>query len=334
MSPTRPGVHLRRTEENTAAIGAVTERFGAAVGVGGVLGALDRVAERGPVPGLAVEWGFRWDEEDRSSRRWWPQGVSNSAHVPGVDRRLLVASWYAKDGLGSRITLVDLDTLRYRHVLVAVPDLHHGRARLRPLLVHAGGIVWAGPHLYVAGTRRGLLTCRLEDVVEVEPSDETFGHRFVLPVRFGYDATDDDVLMRYSFLSLDRSSEVPHLVAGEYGRGGMTHRIARFPLDPDTFHLRAEQDGTSRAATFDDRGVGHMQGLAIVDGRYHVSASRGRWRLGAIHVGEPGSFRTHRLATPVGPEDLCYWSDGDALWSLSEYPRHRYVYCMRRSTFV
>lgn len=328
---TSTGVHLRRTEEQVAEIEALAIRSGGRAGLNGVLDALGRQATRVAVPGLAVEWGFAWDDEDRGSTRWWPQGITNSAHVPGVDRRVLLTSWYAKDDRGSRITVVDLETLRYRHVLLVVPRLDAGRVRLEPLTVHAGGLVWAGPYLYVAGTRRGLFTCRIDDLMEVEPGPETFGHRFVLPVRFGYDAHHDRDQMRYSFLSLDRTTEVPHLVAGEYGRGEMTRRIVRYPLDPDSYRLRAEQDGVSRPVSFDERGVGHMQGAAIVQGRYYVTTSRGLWKLGAVQVGQPGAFRTYRQAVPVGPEDLCYFDD-DLLWSLSEYPGHRYVFSMRRST--
>jgi len=337
---TSPGVHLRRTAENTAEIEALAHAHGGRVGVAGVLGRLNRRATRVPVPGLAVEWGFAWDPDDASSERWWPQGITNSAHVPGVERPLLVTSWYAKDGRGSRITVVDLETLRYRHVLLVVPEVHDGAAHARPLRVHAGGLVWAAPYLHVAGTRRGLFSCLMEDIVAVEPGPRTFGHRFVLPVRFRYDAAHDDgEPMRYSFLSLDRSTEIPHLVAGEYGRRDMTKRIVRYPLDPQTLHLHAEEDGVSRPVSLDERGLGHMQGAAIVQGRYYVTTSRGPWHLGAVQVGEPGAFRPHRHATPVGPEDICHWSgDGtdhqtDMLWSLSEYPGHRYVFCMRRSSF-
>ena len=334
------GVHLRRTEENAAEIAALAHRFGHPVGVGGVLADLDRTATRVPVPGLTVAWGFGWQDDDVASERWWPQGITNSAHVPGIERRLLVTSWYAKDlpgdrgpNRGSRITVVDLETLRYRHVLLVVPRVDGARVRLDPLTVHAGGLVWAGPFLHVAGTRRGLFTCRMDDVLEVEPTTETFGHRFVLPVRFAYDASDDRDLMRYSFLSLDRSRDVPHLVAGEYGRGDMTTRIVRYPVDPETYHLRAEQDGVSRPVSFDERGVGHMQGAAVVAGRYFVSTSRGRWKLGAMQVGEPGAFTLHRFAMPPGPEDLCHRADDDLLWSLSEYPGHRFVFCMERRIF-
>lgn len=332
ISPSH-GVHLRRTDENTDGIDALARARGGRAGVDGVVERTNRTATRVPVPGLCVDWGFRWDDEDAASRRWWPQGITNSAHVPGVERRLLVTSWYTKDDHGSRITVVDLETLRYRHVLLVVPTADRGG--FRPLEVHAGGLVWGGPYLHVAGTRRGLFTCLMDDIIEVEPGPASYGHRFVLPVRFEYAADDDRDQMRYSFLSLDRSTDVPHLVAGEYARGDMTRRLVRYPLDPATYHLAAEPDGVSRPVSFDERGVGHMQGVAIVRGRFYVTTSRGRWRLGAVKVGEPGAFRTHRLATPVGPEDLCHWQDDeDRLWSLTEYPTRRFVFCMKRGDLL
>ena len=40
------------------------------------------------------------------------------------------------------MTFVDLAGLRYRHVLLVVPVLdRHGKTVLRPLRVHAGGVV-------------------------------------------------------------------------------------------------------------------------------------------------------------------------------------------------
>jgi hypothetical protein len=76
-----------------------------------------------------------------------------------------------------------------------------------------------------------------------------------------------------------------------------------------------------------------MQGATVVDGTFYVTSSRGRWKLGALHVGTPGDFREHRQALPTGPEDIAYWPSQDALWSLSEYPGRRWVYCMKRSSF-
>ena len=335
-------IHLRRTDENEADIEAAVARFGRRVGLPGVLTHLNRKAERARVPGTAVEWGFRWNEDDETTERWWPQGITTSADASDTEdidgRRLLVTSWYSKHvrgrNLGSRVSVVDIDSLEYRHVLLVVPERSaSGKVELKPLLVHAGGLVWCGPYLHVAGTRRGLFSCLVDDVIRVDSTEDTFGYRYVLPVRFGYDAAASEgvELMRYSFLSLDRGTDPPQLVAGEYGRAEMTRRLVRYPLDPETMHLVTDEDGTSRPVALDERGLGHMQGAAVVGDTYYVTCSRGRWRLGRMYVGEPGRFRTFPRALPVGPEDISYWPSTDRLWSLSEYPGRRFVFAVERS---
>jgi hypothetical protein len=337
-------IHLRRTDENAADIEAAVERFGSRVGLSGVLAHLNRQAARARVPGGAVEWGFRWNDDDGATERWWPQGITTSADASDAEdidgRRLLVTSWYSKllrgRNLGSRITVVDIDTLAYRHVLLVLPErTARGGVELRPLLVHAGGLVWCGPYLHVAGTRRGLYSCLVDDVIREDSTEDTFGYRYVLPVRFGYDAaaTEGVEPMRYSFLSLDRGADPPQLVAGEYGRGEMTRRLVRYPLDPESMHLATTEDGTSRPVWLDERGRGHMQGAALVGDTYYVTVSRGRWRLGKMYVGTPGRFRSFPRALPVGPEDISYWPSTDRLWSLSEYPGRRFVFAMQRSQF-
>ncbi|MCW2828694.1 MAG: hypothetical protein JWQ67_2310 [Marmoricola sp.] len=337
-------IHLRRTDENSADIDAAVGRLGRRVGLAGVLAHLNRQAERTRVPGRAVEWGFRWSDSDEHTAGWWPQGITTSADASAAEdidgRRLLMTSWYSRkvDGLsrGSRISVVDVDTLEYRHVLLVVPGRNaDGEPELRPLLVHAGGLAWCGPYLHVAGTRRGLSSCLVDDLIRVDSTEDTFGYRYVLPVRFSYHAATTDGMerMRYSFLSLDRSSDPPQLVAGEYGVDDMTRRLARFSLDPETHHLAAHADGTSRPVWLDERGLGHMQGAAIVGDTYYVTSSRGPRRLGRMYVGEPGSFRSFPRALPVGPEDISYWPSTDMLWSLSEHPGRRYVFAMRRSRF-
>jgi hypothetical protein len=341
---TKTEIHLVRTGENVDEIDAASQRLGRGVGLSGVLSDLNRRAARARVPGLAVEWGFTWDHTDQRSERWWPQGITTSADASDTEvvdgRRLLVTSWYSHkvggQNHGSRISVIDLDSLEYRHVLLVVPQQRPGGGvELKPLLVHAGGLAWAGPYLHVAGTRSGLFTCRIDDIIRLDTTEDTFGHRYVLPVRFAYQAHTHEGVekMRYSFLSLDRSSPQPHLLAGEYGRGQMTRRLARFPLDPETYHLSAGDDGSSRPVWLDQRGVGHMQGAVVVRDRYYVTVSRGRHLLGKVYAGQPGAFHGFRWTVPVGPEDLAYWPSTDLLWSLTEYPHKRYVFAVRRSRF-
>ena len=102
------------------------------------------------------------------------------------------------------------------------------------------------------------------------------------------------------------------------------------PLDPETYHLSASEDGSSRPVWLDQRGVGHMQGAVVVRDRYYVTVSRGRHHLGKMYAGRPGAFHGYRWTIPTGPEDLTYWPSTDKLWSLSEHPGHRYVFCIPR----
>ena len=333
-------IRLVRTDENVDEISALADRYGGTVGLSAVVDHLNRQGEKVPVPGRQVDWGFTWNESDRTTTRWWPQGITTSADAFDTEdldgRRLLITSWYSKDvdgvSHGSRITVVDIDTLEYRHVLLVTTVESFGGQRLQPLHVHAGGLVWCGPYLHIAATRRGLFSARLDDIIEVDP-DDAFGYRFVLPVRFAYrsTATEGAEQMRYSFLSLDRSASPPELVAGEYGTKGMTTRLARYPLDPETWHLHSGDDGESEPAGLES-GIGHMQGATTVHGRWYVTTSRGQWRLGHLRVGTPGHFRTLARALPTGPEDIAYWPSTGRLWSLTEHPGKRWVFCVDRAS--
>ena len=328
------GVHLSRSDENAAEIDALAARLGGRVGLDGVLADLDRQARRsrlGRLLGRAVEEAWTWEERDNRDRRWWPQGISTSADASETEevggRRLLVTTWYSHqvDGVshGSRVTFVDVDTLRYRHVLLVTPEME-------PLHIHAGGLVWCGPYLHVAATARGFHTFRVEDVMR----SDLHGHDYVLPVRFSYRAHTDTGhdRLRYSFLSLDHSAS-PTLVAGEYGRGSDSTRLARFDLDAESALPRPGDDGFARPVALDEGGIVQMQGAVVAHGRYHVTVSHGPWRPGSVYVGQPGDFTAYPLAVPMGPEDLAYWPSTDRLWSVSEHPRRRWIFSMRRSWF-
>ena len=294
----------------------------------------------------AVHRAYTFDRDDRRDRRWWPQGVTTSADASDEEeiagRRIVAVAWYAKElpgdevKQGSRITFFDLDSRRYRHVLLVVPVLRDGRAGVEPLTVHAGGIVWYGPYLHVAATAKGFFTCRLDDLLRVDGDEvAAYGHRYVLPVRFSYKAEADEghERLRYSFISLDKGATPPEIVAGEYAYGsGRTRRLARFAIDPETLLLATTEDGVTRPSMLDE-GVGQMQGAVVARGRFHVTVSKGPWTFGSVYTGAPGAFRRHRWATPMGPEDIAYWPSTDELWSVSEWPRRRWIFSMKRSWF-
>jgi len=348
------GIHLQRSEERADQIEALAAACGGRAGIGGVLADLNRLMHRSWAPGLKVHEALTWERHDQVTRRWWPQGLTwNGEPTEAGDRDVVAVSWYSKTvdevGKGTRISFLDLEARRYRHVLLVQPVVRaDGRVDLKPLKAHAGGIVWWGPYLHVAGTRKGIFTARLEDIVRIPDArrspDRTrigrdgdrlaaFDYEYVLPVRFAYRAFSDEGFdpLRYSFLSLDRSADGPYLVAGEYGRRKQTTRLVRYPLDPATYHLVSGEDGFSRPLLLDEQGERGMQGVAIEDGRWYVTSSRGPWGLGSLYVGTPGRFKRHRWALPIGPEDISYSPATDLLWSVTEHPWRRWVYSVRRS---
>jgi hypothetical protein len=366
-SPYVQGVHLQRTDENVREIAALAEVLGEPTGLDGVLGDLKYDVRRARVVprllGRAVREAYRWDAHDERDELWYPQGISTSADASdtetfpteaGGGRKVVVTTWYStgKDGIkrGSRVTFVDLASGKYRHVLLVSPVFDQdGHLVLKPMSIHAGGIVWAGPYLHIAATSRGFVTARVDDIMRVPGDDDhpdkfglegttlySFGHRYVLPVRFTYQAYTDKghEKLRYSFMSLDRRSDPPALIAGEYAvNSDATTRLARYPLDPQTWQLAAGDDGFSRPLAIDEGGVRQMQGAVIAAGRYHVTVSHGPWMPGTVCAGEPGSMRVRRWALPMGPEDLSYWPSTDRIWSVTEHPRRRWIVAMDRTWF-
>ncbi len=344
---TERGVHLTRTDENVREIDALAAAAGGRATFEELLAALPHQARRaavGRILGRAVDDAYTWTARDNRDHQWWPQGISTSADADPSEvvagRRLLVVSWYSHSveggSHGSRVTFLDLDTLRYEHVLLVVPTVDgDGAVSLRPLTVHAGGLVWSGGFLHVAATSRGVVSCRIDDLMRAGDGLTAYGHDWLLPVRFSYRARTPDghAGLRYSFLSLDRERRPHSLVTGEYGRGTASTRLARFDLDVESGLLVAGDDGTATPVTLDDGGVVQMQGAVVARGRHHVTVSRGAWWPGDVYVGEPGALHRRRMAVPMGPEDLSYWPSTDRLWSVSEHPRRRWIFSMRRSWF-
>ena len=303
------------------------------IGIDGLLRGRGRRARVGRVPAPAAIEGFRWGVLDGWSQRWWPQGIELlEGHGDGRDDVLLV-SWFAQERRGAtqgaRITVVDRHDRRrprYHHVLLVEPFRDGSVVRMRPVGIHAGGLALVGDRLYVAATYGGLRRFELGDILRVRGRGP-FGYRHVLPqsgherLRGGEDSGEGDQRMRFSFVSLERDSSggSEHLVVGEFGPESHGKRLARVPLG----------DQTDRVEVTDvhEPGIPRMQGATVVDGTWFVSASHGT-RPGDLWVGSGGTWVRHPAVLPPGPEDLTASHDGKRLWSLSEYPRGRWVFAM------
>jgi hypothetical protein len=341
-----PAYRLVAAADELSLTGRFFRRF-RKVGLGGVLADLNRAGSHTDVPGEAPLNGMAWQQGDQDTARWFPQGITTSADAYGADpsggmfegHDVVMVSWYGPERqrwfrFGSRISVIDwTDDIapRYRHVLLVEPRrflfVFH---RLLPVRVHAGGIVWYGKHIFVAGSSAGIRVFRLDDIVRVRNRLRTKGYRYVLPQLSSYAAEHDEGAekMTYSFMSLDRAGEEDHLVAGEYGVKGGSHRLIRYPIDRDTQLLRSDERGWSLPAELHDRQVARMQGAVIVDGTWVVTSSNGEGIAGDLWVGKPGHFVRHGGVLPTGPEDITYLPQRRQLWSLTEWPGRRWVYWM------
>lgn len=293
---------MRLTHANDLAdeADALAERLGGRVGLTRVLADLDRRLHRSIAPCLSRHRAWTWDRADRGDEQWWPQGV---AVVPGG--RHVAVSWYAKHG-GSRLSFLDLHRRRYRHVDLVLPDPDAVEGR-EPLRIHAGGLAWDPPYLFVAATRRGLWVAHTDDVLRAPGG-------YLLPVRhrLAPEQAPGEEPFRFSFVSLDPTTSPPGLVAGEYGSARQTHRLARF----------APGGGTADLA---DHGVRRAQGVAVADGRHLLSASHGPWVPGSLWAGPPGRSHERRFALPMGPEDLHHDPTTHRLWTVTEHPHRRWI---------
>lgn len=361
MTGTPTGVHLVRGRDRTADVEVLVGLAGGRVGLSGVLAGLGGTGRTGRTrrlrcgPGLA--WSWSWAAEDRRSARWWPQGLTTSAdHHPSEEydgRAVVLTSSYSKKvggvGHGARIGVLDVSDpgrVRYEHVLlVRVGTAPDGGPAVHPVRAHAGGLVWCGDLLHVAATATGVHTFHLGDVLATDPLAEALGplpgggvaalgHRYLLPLRHTHAGRADPGVPehRFSFLSLDRDEGRPRLLAGEYGRAGMTTRLSSWDLDGDG-DLQADPDGVARPTWVADAGLPRMQGAVRVGGRLHVVTSNGRWGRGSLWVGAPGGWREHRWALPAGPEDVAYWPSRDQLWTSTEHQRRRKLLALRRDRF-
>lgn len=307
------------------------------IGVEGLLRRRGTRAWPGRVPATAAVEGFRWGLRDAWSTRWWPQGVEV---LSGHDDGILVVSWFAQEeqgaSQGARISVIDRrepQRPRYHHVLLveAVRD-GDGGVSMEPLRVHAGGLARVGHRLYAAATYGGLRVFDLRDILHVSgrPSRARapFGYRCVLPQsgRQRLTGGQGEDRMRFSFVSLERGpsgqGEGGHLVVGEFGARASGRRLGRIPIAG----VLSPTEPTP-VLELHEPGIARMQGAAVIDGTWFVSASNGV-KPGDLLVGAGSNWTRHRGVLPAGPEDLAATPDGQRLWSLCEYPRRRWVYAI------
>lgn len=295
-------------------------------------------------------WGFRWNDGDMATEGWYPQGITGNedASASGGRRRLIV-SWYdhEEDAIvkGARISIVDLEdptNIRYRHVLLAVPTGSSTSPNFSSVVtgsgapLHAGGIVWLGNLLYVADTTQGFRVFDLSKIIEVTHTDDTdrigisgarmdaHGYRYIAPQVARYRLHQDSCSVRFSFVSLDRSSSPPSLLSGEYRKDDTGGRLVRWPVDAGSDWLATEQDGLVHATRAFVGGQTKMQGAMSWGDAIYISSSSQYNSFGRIYRTRVGQ-KSNITAWVRGAEDLYYERSTNRIWTAAEYPDARDV---------
>jgi hypothetical protein len=135
---------------------------------------------------------------------------------------------------------------------------------------------------------------------------------------------------RYSFVSLDRTTNPPSLVTGEYDADTIYGRLYRWDLDPATHRMQGPfiyPEGAWHS------GQSHVQGGLAHAGTFLLSSSKPAGAAGILYRTKPNTA-SKSFGWNDSPEDLSFDPTTGRLWSLSEGLDARYVFAAAISKYV
>lgn len=221
----------------------------------------------------SIAWCWSSSQADDTTAHWFPQGLSTTGAADGADgaisgERVVAVSWHYALESGEtnsgcktqnvvKLTFINRDTRKYRHVLLVEPTTTGSTAsNFNFVTGHGGGIVWYAHYIYVTDTTHGIRVFDLDKMAQVDDygSDVTTvgvhsgrssacGYPYVLPEVHRYfqsgtptscDGTSiDPNHLCFSWISLDKTGVAPYkLVTGEWYGSVNGGRIVRYQLNP------------------------------------------------------------------------------------------------------
>lgn len=303
-----------------------------------------------------VQYAFTWQDDDQSSVAWTPQGITGTADAFDTgklnDKAAILISFYddppagsTEANVGVRIAFVDTTVAvspKYRFALLVQPGGSASAPTFAPVKIHAGGIVWYQNYLYIADTNHGFRVFDMQHILEVAVDPGNFGctgttcragtYKYVIP-QVGTYSVGSSCSPIFSWVSLDRASNPPSLVSGEYCSttacgGELAGRAFRWPLDPTTGLLRSKLTFPTEAYLM---GQKQVQGGAAVNGVFYLSSSAPSADGGALYRVVKGKSVTSAWGN--NPEDVMVDPGNRWLWNLNEKAGTRAVYGVSLSSY-
>ncbi|GAB2611111.1 hypothetical protein GCM10027168_49910 [Streptomyces capparidis] len=232
------------------------------------------------LPPVTTKTAWCWSSAhaDDTTARWWPQGMSSTGTADGGDgaiqgKHVTAVAWHYKTFKGEdtsngcksnntmKLTFIDRDTGKYRHVLLVEPTSTSSTAsNFKYVTGHGGGIVWYANHIYMTDTAHGIRVFDINKLAKVDTygsgvtgygisngRSSACGYPYVLPqVHYyqqagtpsscaanGSNGVMDPDQLCYSWLSLDKTGGGPFkLVTGEWFGELNGGRVVRYQLNP------------------------------------------------------------------------------------------------------
>ena len=242
----------------------------------------------------------------------------------------------------------DSGDVRYRHMLLVTPTTdRNGNPSIKPVIGHAGGLVWYKNLLYIPQTGSGFRVFDLNHIMELpfdksgdyigrhdDGSISAFNYRYVIPEVGRYYKCANCCCARFSFVSMHREDDRVFMLSGEYTEDDRDNaRLMEWELDPDTGRmLTYSNTNLIRPTEVIYPHIGKLQGAAYepLTGKYWVSSNYSLSGIpsGWLHNGVKsldGSDNAYSHSTILGTEDLYVDVRTNTMWTVGEFPGMRYV---------
>lgn len=265
---------------------------------------------------------------------------------------MILIDWYDNTGLGKgvRVSFIDRTAsgaASYRNALLVEPFADaSGNPSFRAVKVHGGGLMWYGNSLFLVDTNNGIRVFDMDHIYKVSIGEgigrisstvyEAFNYAFVIPQSRSYKASALATPMRWSFISLDRTTTPDSIVVGEYAADDTVPapRFVRFGIDATTRRLFTTSSVATATWAY-QVDILRMQGATSINGKFFISRSNGSGTKGDLITWVPGNTANiHTGAFTPGCEDLSYNHNADELWTLTEHPGQRTFFAVKAASFA